>query len=229
MANQKMAGKKASAKTDDNTIGDKLTLKQRRFINAYIANGGNATDAARQAGYKQTPEALRVTACRMLTKANIQSRIAERLAEDDVTADEVKKTLASQMRADVTDLFNDNGGFDLQTIKDRKIGHLIKKVKVRREWERGTDEEKIPVDVIELEVHSSQAAAQTLAKVLGIEQNPRENQIDFEAVKQGYERQISYLIANSKDATTRQQAIAKIAEHEKVSGGEVKILKFIKE
>jgi hypothetical protein len=50
-----------------------------------------------------------------------------------------------------------------------------------------------------------------------------ENPVDY------YERQIAYLIANSKDATTRQQAIAKIAEHEKVGSGEVKILKFIKE
>lgn len=33
-----------------------LTLKQKRFADEYIKNGGNATDAARKAGYKQ-PEA----------------------------------------------------------------------------------------------------------------------------------------------------------------------------
>jgi phage terminase small subunit len=35
------------------TWHDGLTEKQRRFVEAYAANGGNATDAARKAGYRQ--------------------------------------------------------------------------------------------------------------------------------------------------------------------------------
>jgi phage terminase small subunit len=158
-------------------MSEKLTAKQQRFVNAYIetANGG---EAARRAGYKQVPDALYVTAYRLLRKAKILDKIKERLAEEDVTADEVKKTLASQMRSDVTDLFTEDGGFDLQTIKDRKIGHLIKKIKVRREYERGVGDEKIPVDVIEIEGYSSQAAATQLSKILGIEQQQKTNDID---------------------------------------------------
>jgi phage terminase small subunit len=163
-------------------VANKLTPKQQRFVNAYIETG-SGIEAARIAGYKQVPDALYVTAHRLLRNAKISERIKERLAENDVTADEVKKTLASQMRADVTELFNENGGFDLQTIKDRKIGHLIKKIKVRREWERGENDEKIPVDVIELEVYSAQTAAMHLAKVLGIEQLPQQNQQDAEKWK----------------------------------------------
>ncbi len=57
----------------------KLTPKQKAFADNYIANGGNATDAARKAGYKQ-PE---VQGYENLRKPNIAAYIAERQAEID--------------------------------------------------------------------------------------------------------------------------------------------------
>ena len=57
----------------------KLTPKQKAFADNYIANGGNATDAARKAGYKQ-PE---VQGYENLRKPNIVAYIAERQAEID--------------------------------------------------------------------------------------------------------------------------------------------------
>jgi phage terminase small subunit len=153
-------------------VSKKFTLKEKKFIEAYLQTG-NATEAARKAGYAQTPGALRVTAVRLLTKANIQKHIQSRLEECEVTSNEVINTLASQMRADITELFNDFDSFDLQTIREKGLGHLIKKIKVKREIPR--DEDAEPVDVIELELHSQQAAAVQLCKVLGIEQEPAKN------------------------------------------------------
>lgn len=57
----------------------KLTPKQKAFTDNYIANGGNATDAARKAGYKQ-PE---VQGYENLRKPNIVAYIAERQAKID--------------------------------------------------------------------------------------------------------------------------------------------------
>ena len=57
----------------------KLTPKQKAFADNYIANGGNATDAARKAGYKQ-PD---VQGYENLRKPNIAAYIAERQAEID--------------------------------------------------------------------------------------------------------------------------------------------------
>lgn len=57
----------------------KLTPKQKAFADNYIKNGGNASDAARKAGYKQ-PE---IQGYENIRKPNIESYIAERQAEID--------------------------------------------------------------------------------------------------------------------------------------------------
>lgn len=57
----------------------KLTPKQKAFADNYIKNGGNASDAARKAGYK-SPE---VEGCRALKNANILAYIADKQAKID--------------------------------------------------------------------------------------------------------------------------------------------------
>ena len=57
----------------------KPTLKQRRFIKAYVQNGGNATQAALEA-YDTTYNTARVIGCENLTKPNIK-RVIDRLME----------------------------------------------------------------------------------------------------------------------------------------------------
>lgn len=60
-----------------------LTVKQEKFCQAYVVNGGNATQAAIEAGY--TPDGdkntLGVIGCLNLRKLKITSRIAEIRAE----------------------------------------------------------------------------------------------------------------------------------------------------
>ncbi len=56
-----------------------LTDRQARFIDEYLANGGNGAQAAISAGY--SAKAARVTASRMLTNANVVSKISEAQAE----------------------------------------------------------------------------------------------------------------------------------------------------
>ena len=62
----------------------KMTLKQERFIQAYVRNSGNATQAAIAAGYSE--KGSRVEGARLLTKANIMQAIdkaRERVAGPD--------------------------------------------------------------------------------------------------------------------------------------------------
>ena len=55
---------------------NQITQRQADFVRGYVKHG-NAARAAREAGY--APKSARITACRLLTKANIQSEItAER-------------------------------------------------------------------------------------------------------------------------------------------------------
>lgn len=56
-------------------MAEKLTDKQRRFVEEYCSNGFNATQAALKAGYK--PDNARKTASENLSKPDIQDYIEE--------------------------------------------------------------------------------------------------------------------------------------------------------
>lgn len=83
-----------------------LTLKQKAFADYYIETG-NATEAARRAGYKE--KTARFIASENLTKPNVSAYIKERLKEIEssriATADEVMKFYTSVMRGEVKDQF----------------------------------------------------------------------------------------------------------------------------
>lgn len=55
-----------------------LTPRQQRFVEAYVLDR-NAARAARSAGY--SANGAKVTACRLLTKANLQAALAAKEAE----------------------------------------------------------------------------------------------------------------------------------------------------
>lgn len=79
----------------------KLTVKQRRFIDYYIQSG-NASEAARKAGY--SPKTAYSMGVENLRKPQVQSAIQTRLAELDSerTADtkEILEYLTAVMRGD---------------------------------------------------------------------------------------------------------------------------------
>lgn len=92
-----------------------LTPKQKAFADYYIETG-NATEAARRAGYSK--KTAKETGYENLTKPHIAAYIKERMAEVEAnrvaTADEVVRFFTSVMRGEVKDQF----GFDAQ-ITDR--------------------------------------------------------------------------------------------------------------
>jgi phage terminase small subunit len=61
-----------------------LTQRQAKFVDEYVLRG-NAAAAARAAGY--SADSAKVTACRMLTKANLQAAIA---AKKQAVAEEIE-------------------------------------------------------------------------------------------------------------------------------------------
>lgn len=77
----------------------KLTAKQEAFCLEYLKDL-NATQAAIRAGY--TENSARVTACKMLTNANIESRIAE-LMEERVNKTKIDAAWVLQSAKEVFD------------------------------------------------------------------------------------------------------------------------------
>jgi phage terminase small subunit len=72
-----------------------LTTKQRLFVESYLSNGFNATEAARAAGYKQPHS----QGPRLLENVGVSAVIEARLNEAKMTADEVLRELGEIARA----------------------------------------------------------------------------------------------------------------------------------
>ncbi|AWC45806.1 terminase small subunit [Bacillus cytotoxicus] len=114
----------------------KLTPKQQAFCDYYIETG-NATEAARKAGYKGGN--LNRIASENLSKLVIQQYIEERMAEKDeervASQDEILEFLTKVMRGEMTEqvpVGQGEGYFELQDkdtyVKDRvKAAELLGK------------------------------------------------------------------------------------------------------
>jgi len=85
----------------------KLTEKQRKFVEAFMGPAkGNATEAARIAGYSGNDATLRNAGSRLLTNANISEAIKERQESDPLVADreERQRFWSEVMRNDQADM-----------------------------------------------------------------------------------------------------------------------------
>jgi len=143
---------------------DGLTLKQRLWIEAYTgAACGNATEAARMAGYNGDDDTLRNIGSENVAKLArmdlLQERISARIAESTISAAEVVGTLAAQARANIDDITDENGCVDLKLVKKLGLGHLVKSITPTKFGAR-------------VQLVSQFAALQQLCKVFGIEKAP---------------------------------------------------------
>jgi phage terminase small subunit len=136
------------------TMADKLTAKQRKFIDEYFACGMNASLAARRAGYK-----TRQSASENMANPVIRAEIDRIYREYTMPASEVLARLSEQARADIADITNKEGLLNMR--KARALGKtgVIKRIKqttITRD-----DEE---THIIEVELHDPQKALQLLGK-----------------------------------------------------------------
>lgn len=145
-------------------MGESLTGKQQAFINTYLSNGFNATDAAREAGYEGNENTLSSVGYENLRKPEIASIILERLNEAAMSANEVLARLSKHARGRLVDLLNEDGQFDLKLAEEREVADLLKKLKVRTTTRRTKDGEEIEDVTYEYEIHDPQAALVHLGK-----------------------------------------------------------------
>jgi len=81
-------------------MAKRLTNKQRAFVIHYIANGFNATQAARDAGYKTTGGSIRAVASENLSKPYIAQAILAEMDRLLMPAEEVAGRLAQIARGE---------------------------------------------------------------------------------------------------------------------------------
>ena len=131
-----------------------LTNKRIAFVEHYLACW-NASEAARRAGYAHRSEGPR-----LLSNADIQSHIKERLTEITMGADEVLQRLAEKARFDVGPFVYRRGMTDELVIEWEKLvelglTHLVKSVYPTQHGTR-------------IEFHDPERALELIAKHLGL-------------------------------------------------------------
>lgn len=112
-----------------------LTPKREAFAKNFIENGGNATDAARKAGYKKPEQ----EGCRLLKNADVLAYIADKQAEldrrngtDTMSLADIQKRRAMIARGEVKDSFGFAPAFSEQL---KAMSDLEKAIAVKEEKE----------------------------------------------------------------------------------------------
>ena len=130
-----------------------LSIKQRRFIDHYLESG-NATEAAKRAGYSEKTAA--VIGSENLRKPNIRDAIEIRLKENAMSVDEALSLLAEFARGDLGDVFNFIDG-----VKQPYVTVTPENVRLIKKFKRDITGQ------IEVELEDRQAAIDKILKVAG--------------------------------------------------------------
>jgi hypothetical protein len=89
----------------------------------------------------------------------------ERAERTVTTIEEIAGSLAEIMRGDVSDLFNEQGRFDIDDIRERRLGGLIKSVTIEQKRRNGSEGEDESADIIKVEMYSRLDAAKALGQM----------------------------------------------------------------
>ena len=157
----------------------KLTPKQRIFVDAYVSNGFNATQAAITAGYSEATAYSQGP--RLLKDVGVAEAIDAFFHENTMSAKEVLLRLTAHARGDIGDIWNESTGqVDWAEARAAKKTALIKRIKhktTRITREDGTDVETFED---EIELHNPQVALQLLGKQHGLFVDKSETKITAE-------------------------------------------------
>ncbi len=159
---------------------DKLTNKQKMFVENYLSGGYNGKRAAEDAGYAKG-HAAETEASRLLRNAEIQERVRARVAEAGVQTNEVMGTLVSHMRADLADVYPEHPL--LKRAKAAGVSHWIRKLTVKEYFDKS---KQAVVTETSVELHNAQTAAKQLCAVMGLEVAAAKN--PYDAARAAYER-----------------------------------------
>ena len=167
---------------------DGLSYKQRLFVEAYLGpSNGNATDAARRAGYRWPDK----VAERLVGKSGIRAAIAARLTAAAIPANHVLAIISDHATASPEDFGDvDENGFRLRLdkAKRRKKLHCIKKLKpVRIRLDDDNADPDSPPQFrtdYEIEFYDAQSALDKIGKFYGLWKDKIEQTVELTPMAQ---------------------------------------------
>jgi phage terminase small subunit len=152
----------AQENTQPQSAYEQLKPKQRAFVDAYLANGYNATKAAEKCKYVNPAE----EGSRLLRNVNIKRAIDEALKQNHLGADEVLARIADQGRSTIEDFISldkkKNPVLDLKKAKELGRLHLVQKLTQRTFFDKGKNAE---VNEIEVHLYNAQKSLTDLLRV----------------------------------------------------------------
>ena len=139
-------------------INGDISMSQAVFVEEYLANGFNATEAAKAAKYSAFNRGgYTKIASSVLKTPKIKALVARRIAERALSANEVIDRIRDVADGSIADVLSDDTTFiDLSKAKQRGKLHLLKEVKI------GDDGE------IHVKLRDQDQALDKLAKSLGV-------------------------------------------------------------
>lgn len=137
-----------------------LTPRQLKFVERYLATS-NATESARYAGYAGDDKVLAVAGSNLIRLPKVQNEIRRRLGISIAGPGEVLELLSKHARADLTDLLDENGNFNLRKARRKRI---TKKIRSKKTVRYTKDGERIEETNTEYEIHDPQAALEKLGR-----------------------------------------------------------------
>lgn len=119
--------KKSSVRVKPGTSKGSAEIRRKVFVEAYLANGGNATQAAETAGYSK--KSAHAQGCRLLKDVKTQAIIKERQSDlarkYELTTESVIAELAKIVHADPRKLFDASGNVKrIQDMPDEIAGAI---------------------------------------------------------------------------------------------------------
>jgi phage terminase small subunit len=160
----------------------KLTLKQERFAQAYVENGGNASDAYRTAydSADMQPETIHVKACELVKHGKVSVRLdqlrADTLRRHQVTVDRIVAEYSKLAFANMSDYvrINPDGLAEVDLSKlDTDQAAAIQELKVDRIRING-GEKSGHIEKVTFKLADKRGALDSLAKCLGLFVEKRE-------------------------------------------------------
>ncbi|MEK7856062.1 MAG: terminase small subunit, partial [Acidobacteriota bacterium] len=152
------------------TNGRKFSDRTERFVeNMADPSIKSHSQAAREAGYSAATAAQ--AASRLLTNVKVREAIEKRKAEaaeyHEIKPETIVGGAIRQMTATIDDCLDDTGHFDIGKARATGAIDLVKTIS----WTKSKYGENV-----RLEMYPADSARQEVARYIGLEQKPRENQ-----------------------------------------------------
>ena len=155
----------AKAESDSAPNERALTTKQRAFVDEYLINGYNGTQAALKAGY--SPNGADVQAFNLLRNTKIHALIEAHLADAGITRERVLQEMADiAFRTDLAD-YESLLGDELRKLRESGVNtRHIKKFKTSSRVLVAGDDDAVSLGDVSIELEDSTGMLDKLAKVL---------------------------------------------------------------